>query len=70
MTEVFKTNVQLTQDSELLIDKLREHLSCDSRISFDLEDCDRVLRIEKCFVLPGKVIEVLEVHGYLCEILQ
>ena len=69
MIEVFKTNVREAGASMLLVQKLLEHYP-KGRISFDLEDCDRILRIEQKDVCPVKVSAVLAELGYLCEVLE
>ncbi len=45
MVEVFKTNVQQTEEAEMLIEKLAEHFPAHE-INFDLSDCDRILRVQ------------------------
>lgn len=45
MIEVFKTNVQKAAQSRLMIKLLKVHFPA-SQINFDLDDCDKVLRIE------------------------
>lgn len=68
MVEVFKTNVQ-ERAAATLVAALHWHLpSC--RINFDLEDCDRILRVEGKSVLHGAVIELLNTYGYDCCILE
>lgn len=66
--EVFKTNVLTEEDATHIISVLRCHLP-ESRINFDLEDCDKVLRIEGCTIAVAKIIELLNVRGHHCEIL-
>jgi hypothetical protein len=68
MVEVFKTNVTDIELSERLIRKLRVHFP-DSGINFDLEDCDRILRVEAAIIDPEKIIKILNVNGYSCEVL-
>jgi len=49
--EIFKTNITTVWEANLVLKNLRMHFpSC--RINFDLEDCDRILRIE------GKACEI------------
>ncbi len=45
MIEVFKTNVQKKTHATKIINLLLQHLP-DRRITFDLHDCDKVLRVE------------------------
>ncbi|MGI8952699.1 MAG: hypothetical protein ACR2FN_14080 [Chitinophagaceae bacterium] len=68
MVEVFKTNVQEADKSKILIQKLLEHFP-SSRINFDLDDCDKILRVEGKNISPQKIIELINARGYLCEVL-
>ena len=68
MVEVFRTNVSNPQQADELIGLLH-HLLPGSTINFDLEDCDRVLRIAAPEIATAKVIELLRVHHYECAIL-
>lgn len=68
MIEVFKTNIQEVEQSIFIVAKLLEHFpSC--AINFDLEDCDRILRIHGSSVSNKKIIELLDSYGYHCEAL-
>ena len=69
MVEVFKTNIQKVAHSKTMAQKLLEHFPA-SKITFDLDDCDRVLRVEGAHVLPMKIIEVLTTNGYQCLVLE
>jgi hypothetical protein len=66
--EVFKTNVNEIETSEQLIQQVLNHYP-HSRVNFDMEDCDRILRVEADMVVPEKIIEILTANGYLCEVL-
>ena len=68
MVEVFKTNVQEVAQSELLIQQLLVHYP-NSKINFDLEDCDCILRIAAQVITPETVIALLAARGYQCELL-
>ena len=68
MVEVFKTNVHEVATAKMLIQKLLDHFQAD-RISFDLEDCDRVLRVEGKRFFPDEIIDLMTSHGYHCEVL-
>lgn len=68
MVEVFKTNVEHPEHSEMLIDQLINRIP-NSRINFDLEDCDRILRIEAESVSHQLIIEILHRNGYQAEVL-
>jgi hypothetical protein len=68
MIEVFKTNVQEVEQSKMIVEKLLEHFP-NSAINFDLEDCDKILRIHSLSISNRKIIEVLNTHGFYCEVL-
>jgi len=68
MVEVFKTNVDQPEHSEMLIDQLISHIP-NSDINFDLEDCDKILRIEAESVSNQLIIEILHQNGYQAEVL-
>ncbi|MHC0443255.1 hypothetical protein [Flavobacterium sp. 3-210] len=68
MIEVFKTNVQEVEQSNLIVGKLLEHFP-NSIINFDLEDCDKILRIQAASICNASVIELLNSCGYQCETL-
>jgi hypothetical protein len=68
IVEVFKTNVAEVELSELLIQQLEDQFP-DSLINFDMEDCDKILRVEASVVAPEKIIQILNSNGYSCEVL-
>ncbi len=45
MVEVFKTNVSEEKDAAQLLKQL-QNASAQYKVNFDLDDCDRILRIE------------------------
>lgn len=68
MVEVFKTNVEDKVLAEKILEILNRELP-ECRINFDLDDCDRILRVEGD-ILPVEVIrEKVEKKGAFCEIL-
>ena len=69
MIEVFKTNVQRLHQAKKIIGLLHEHLP-DSKINFDLEDCDKVLRIDSPEIIHAEIINTLQNNGFFCEELQ
>lgn len=68
MVEVFKTNVEDKDLAEMIIKILSRELP-ECRINFDLDDCDRILRVEG-EKLPVEIIRN-KVHkkGVRCEVL-
>jgi hypothetical protein len=69
MVEVFKTNVSHIVVADELSSELSTQLP-NSRISFDLEDCDKILRIESTVVHPAIVLNTLRKRGFACEVLE
>ena len=65
MIEIFKTNVQKKSDSNYIISIIKRQFP-DCKINFDLEDCDRILRIEGGRFNPKQIIEHLNLQGYIC----
>lgn len=65
MVEVFKTNVTRKAVANRLIAQLAL-LFPGSRVNFDLEDCDKVLRVEGLDLCCEKIIALLKGEGYEC----
>jgi hypothetical protein len=68
MVEVFKTDVLQEHQAHTLVIELLQHFP-DSKINFDLDDCDRILRIEGLNFLADKVMLLLEENGFYCRLL-
>jgi len=68
MIEVFKTNVEDEGRSRMLIGLMLEQFPV-CRINFDLEDCDKVLRVEGKDFCTTRIIELLKLNGHHCEVL-
>lgn len=70
MVEVFKTDVAQNSQARLLID-LIGFTFAGYQASFDLEDCDRVLRVSSLAapVCSRSVIRLLENFGYAAALL-
>ncbi|PJJ84922.1 hypothetical protein CLV57_1944 [Mucilaginibacter auburnensis] len=68
IVEVFKTNVEEVELSERIIQQLSAQFP-ESLINFDIDDCDKILRVEAAEVSPEKIIQILNSNGYSCEIL-
>ena len=69
MIEVFKTNVQIGQQADTLLIELHQHFP-DAKINFDLDDCDKILRIEGLNFLAERVMGLLQENGFKCRILE
>lgn len=66
--EVFRTDVQHISAADRMTDRLRL-LFPNGRITFDLEDCDRVLRVETLELDVHAIVSTMRANGFLCEIL-
>ena len=69
--EVFKTNVNYLLDAEILVREIHRTFPSYSA-SFDLEDCDRILRVE-CVgsdVKSEQIISLLDHFNFSAEILK
>ncbi|MCF8253561.1 MAG: hypothetical protein K9H61_10335 [Bacteroidia bacterium] len=68
MVEVFITNVQEPQDSHKITQELLEHFPT-YKINFDLEDRDKILRIEGDNISIDTIISLLRKNDFQCEVL-
>lgn len=69
MIFVFRTSVK----NKLQVKKLKPHLDRilqEAAWNFDLEDCDKILRIDSKKNIMMPVINLLNRHQYSCEALQ
>jgi hypothetical protein len=67
--EIFRTNVQRARDAIMLANVLFERMP-GSHISFDLDDCDKILRVKHTTIIPHEVTNLLRLHGFICEVLE
>lgn len=65
MIEIFKTNVRKKSETNHIIAIIKEQFP-DYIINFDLEDCDRILRVEAFKLEPNDIVMRLNSLGYLC----
>lgn len=65
VVEVFKTNVKRERDANMLSCLLVEKYP-EIKVSFDLEDCDKVLRIEGVDIDAKYVIALMLSNGFYC----
>lgn len=69
MIEVFKTNVQKIYQAEILVELLLQNFPTN-KINFDLEDCDKILRVEGENISTDIIIQILNKKKYKCEVLE
>jgi hypothetical protein len=68
MVEVFKTNVHERRHAEALTRNLLQQFPL-LKVNFDLEDCDKILRVEGKNIQPDPIIELVNGEGYQCNVL-
>lgn len=66
---VFKTNVLSIDSAQCIIERLIKFFPAH-RINFDLDDCDKILRIEGLKINCTTVIEQLKQDNFQCELLE
>ena len=69
MIEVFSTNVQKATEAKTLVALLAQHFP-DHKINFDLDDRDKILRVEGHGFTPDHVMGVVQERGFLCAVLE
>lgn len=69
MIYIFKTSVKTKSE----VKKLKPHINNilpNERWNFDLEDCDRILRIDSEETIVLKIKDLLDIHNFNCEELE
>lgn len=69
MIEVFKTDISNKTTAKAIIKVLKQSFPT-SHFNFDLNDCDRILRIESNQNITSVVVEMLNSQGFICEVLE
>jgi hypothetical protein len=69
MVEVFKTNVRKMSQANKLVSLLLRHFP-NSRINFDLHDCDKILRVKGENFIPEEVMILVKENGFSCNVLE
>lgn len=68
MIEIFKTNLINAKQCNDVKATLKQVLP-NARIVFDLEDCDRILKIDVQHLNAGVIKQIIRSQGYEIEIL-
>ena len=70
MVEVFKTNVKDQGHAKLLIDQIHKTF-LDYKANFDLDDCDKILRVKSTSgsIESAFVIDLIKDYGFHAEVL-
>ena len=67
--EVFVTNVNTESEAEVILSKLRKKFS-ELDFSLDLEDCDKVLRVEGFRLNVEEIQTLLKINGFACDVMK
>ena len=69
MIEVFRTDVQEAEHALILVTEITRQFS-HYEVNFDLEDCDRILRVKSIGVVDASaLVELVRGFGYSAEVL-
>lgn len=63
---VFRTSVRDNYQANLVKPVLDKLMSRGENWNFDLEDCDKILRVESLNVKATTIIKILERAGFIC----
>jgi len=69
MIEVFKTNVESSIQAKYLQVLIQQHFFF-TEVNFDLEDCDKVLRVKGEKICTLNIILLMAANGYECNVLE
>ncbi len=69
MIFIFKTSVKTKRQVRALHPEIDKILS-KAKWNFDLEDCDKILRIESEVDIIFPIIMILKIHNFNCTLLE
>jgi hypothetical protein len=65
MIEIFKTNVDTVRQAETILALLHHHFPF-AEVNFDLEDCDKILRVKGENFCSSCIVRILVIKGFEC----
>ena len=68
MVEIFKTNINDQGIADSILENLMREMPT-AEINFDLDDCDRILRIKDGHICVETIIQLLQKLGFACQLL-
>ena len=71
IVEIFKTDVSTISDANFIIKELRRHFP-SFRINFDLNDCDKILRLEAkaCEIEVHQIVKIVRKLNFKIELIK
>lgn len=69
MVEIFSTNVHRVSQAKEIVALLTKHFP-GIKINFDLNDCDRVLKIAGNNFIPERIMSIVKQKGFECRPLE
>lgn len=66
IVEIFKTNVEKETETNYIIAVIKRQFP-SYKINFDLEDCDKILRVEGLDIQYANIMNYVNCLGYTCE---
>lgn len=66
MVNVYKTDITQQNQAKLLLSDLEQRFP-GRHFNFDLEDCDRILRVEGHNIDSEQIIKMLNLQGFYCD---
>lgn len=66
MVAIFKTDVFDHRTAQLIVRHLQQRYPAFT-INFDLEDCDRILRVEGLEIPSSMITRAMSILGFFCE---
>lgn len=67
MIYVFKTNIETADHAQTMHEVLNTHFGENAKWNFDLDDCDRIFRVETHLHEAEVFIPVFRAKGFQCE---
>lgn len=64
--EIFSTNISSKLAAKAIVESLSEQ-NQDWIVSVDLDDCDKILRVEGGDICVKTITELVQNHGFKCE---
>lgn len=64
--EIFRTTVDCPKTAYCLVLRLQEAFPY-AKCNFDLDDCDRILRVDSPVVIVEAIAQQMQAWGYRCE---